>query len=325
VQGGDSAITQIDSAALVLRIDKVNSTHSAPIRFDLYDVDTTAADTSLDAVRALFRGDRLIGGATLDTNQIKDTTLVALNSTMVLDKILNKKRLRIGIRVSSTKPVGLIVGTANAGRAAVVQYDPSPDTAVKALTVPPMSQTPLGNDELLNDLTDFQVVVRSPQPPAGPDVLRIGGLEGRRAFLRFNIPSYIVDSSTVLRATLLAFQRPVRGLDDSVTFTMQPQFVTAGKEISDVVRSALLVASLSGLDSLRLTPADTGLRQVEMVAVLRAWSSSTSTTSQRALVLRSALEGTSALEMQIFSTRAAPALRPRLRVSYATRTNFGIP
>ncbi|MEP7347148.1 MAG: hypothetical protein ABI877_17895, partial [Gemmatimonadaceae bacterium] len=135
----------------------------------------------------------------------------------------------------------------------------------------------------------------------------------------------IVDSSTVLRATLLAVQHPVRGLDDTKTFTMQPQFVTAGKEVTDVGRSAFLVATLSGLDSLRVTPADSGLRLLEMVTVLRAWATSNSLSAQRALVLRSAVEGASPLELQFYSTRAAPDLRPRLRVSYATRTNFGIP
>jgi hypothetical protein len=323
--GLDSAITTIDSAGIVLLFDRANSTYTAPVRFDLYDVDTTAADTSLAAIRALFRSDRLIGGVTLDTNQIKDTTIVPFDNAVVLGKIVNGKRLRVGIQVSSTKPVMLLAGTVNASRAAFVQYDPSPDTVVKFVSVAPLSKTPLDNGELLGDLTDYQVVVKSPQAPTATDALSIGGLEGRRAFLRFNVPSYIIDSATVLRATLLAVQRPVRGLDQDKPFTMQPQFVTAGKEVTDVSRSAVLVATLGGLDSLRVTPADSGLRQLEMVTVLRAWATSNSATAQRALVLRSAAEGTSPLEMQFYSTRAAPALRPRLRVSYATRTNFGIP
>ena len=113
--GLDSAIATIDSAGLVLLFDRANSTYSAPVRFDLYDVDTTAADTSLAAIRVLFRGDRLIGGVTLDTNQIKDTTIVPLDNALILEKILNKKRLRVGIQVSSSKPVvrSFISGSCN--------------------------------------------------------------------------------------------------------------------------------------------------------------------------------------------------------------------
>ncbi|MEP7347253.1 MAG: hypothetical protein ABI877_18425, partial [Gemmatimonadaceae bacterium] len=207
--GGDSAITAIDSAGIVLLIDRTNSTYTAPVRFDLYDVDTTAADTSLAAIRALFRSDRLIGGATLDTNQIKDTTIVPLDNAKILDKILNKKRLRVGIQVSSSNPVVLLAGTTNSARSSLLQYDPLPsDTAIHIINVGPLSTTPVDNGELLGDLTDYQVVLKSPQTPQSPDILSIGGLEGRRAFLRFEIPAFIVDSSTVLRATLLAVQHP---------------------------------------------------------------------------------------------------------------------
>ena len=121
-------------------------------------------------------------------------------------------------------------------------------------------------------------------------------------------------------------QRPLRGFDDNVPFQMQPQFVTAGKEVRDVGRSAFLVSTLIGLDTVQVTPADSGPRLVEMVTVLRAWATASTLTSQRAVILRSALEGNSPLEIQLYSTRAAdPALRPRLRISYALRTKFGIP
>lgn len=324
--GGDSAITEIDSAGIVLLIDRPNSSYKAPVRFSLYDVDTTAADTSLVAIKALFRPDRLIGGATLDTNEIKDTTIVPFDNAKILDKILNKQRLRVGIQVESDSAVVLLAGTANNSKAALVQYDPLPsDTAVHIISVGPLSKTPVDNGELLGDLTDYQVIMKSPQAPLTSDVLTIGGMEGRRALFRFDVPSSIIDSSTVLRATLQAVQRPVRGFDETKTFTVQPQFVIAGKEVTDLSRSAYLVATLSGLDSLRVTPADSGQRLVEMVTVLRAWATAGAANGQRGIILRSSQEGTSPLEMQFYSTKAPPALRPKLRVSYATRTNFGIP
>lgn len=324
--GIDSTITAIDSAGIVLVIDRTRSTYTAPVRFSFFDVDTTAPDTSLEAIRKVFRADRLINEAMLDTSQIKDTTFIPLDNGVVLSKILSGRRLRVGIQVTSADPVALLVGTVNAGTGAVVRFDPQPaDTAVKSISVVPRSMTPTDNLELSGDLTDYQVVFRSPQVPVAGDLLSVGGLEGRRAFLRFDIPSKIIDSSTVLRATLLAVQHPVRVIDTSTKFTVQPEFVTAGTEVTDLSRSAYLVAMLSGFDSVQYTPADSGLRQLEMVTVLRAWATTGTNTSQRAIVLRATREGQSPIELQFYSTRAAPALRPRLRVSYATRTNFGIP
>lgn len=322
--GVDSAITTIDSTRLVVTFNRSQSVYSAPVQFAFYDVDTTAVDSSQSAVKALFRPDRLIGVATLDTNQIRDTTAIPLDNAAVLDRIVNKKRLRIGIAVSSTAAVQLLMGTVNNGTGATLSYDPSPDTTIHALTVLPTSSTPANNIELRSDLTDYQLVVKVPPTREGADVITVGGVDGQRAYLRFVVPSVILDSSTVLRATLLVTQRPVRQVDKDTPFTMYPLLVTAGTAVTEIARSAFLVAS-AGFDSLRVTPADSGQRQIEMVNALRTWGATESTPAQHAMVLRSAVEGVSASEVQFYSTRAAPDLRPRLRVSYATQTRFGIP
>ena len=47
--------------------------------------------------------------------------------------------------------------------------------------------------------------------------------------------------------------------------------------------------------------------------------------STRALVLRSAFEGAEIGEIRFFSREAPAALRPRLRLSYIPRTEFGLP
>lgn len=323
--GGDSAIVQVDSSYLQLRIDKTTAVATAPVRFDLYNVDTTAEDTSLAAVRAMFRDDRLVGGTTLDTSAIKDTTLIPLDNAKLLDLITHGRRLRLGIRVSSANAVSLLAGTVDASRSAFLLYDPDPDTTIKAVQVAPQSKTPTNNAQLLNDLVDYQVVMKEPATPITTDVLTIGGLSGRRAYFRFDVPSNIIDSSTVLRATLEVVQKPLRGIDKAKTLTMYPVLVTAGSEITDLARSTFLVGAAGGFDSLQMTPADSGTREIEIVAALRTWGQYAKIPLQRAIVLRSALEGTSAMELQFYSTRAPVDLRPRLRVSYATKTNFGIP
>jgi hypothetical protein len=62
-----------------------------------------------------------------------------------------------------------------------------------------------------------------------------------------------------------------------------------------------------------------------MVGALRAWQAVGPTTLQRAIVLRSAREGASAPSVVFYSTEAAPALRPRLRITYVNKVEFGVP
>ena len=64
---------------------------------------------------------------------------------------------------------------------------------------------------------------------------------------------------------------------------------------------------------------------LEIVTALRTWGLSVAAHQQRAIVLQADPERIIPLEAQFYSTRADPALRPRLRINYALRTRFGIP
>ena len=323
--GGDSAITAIDSAYVLLRLSASTSRFSAPVRIDLYDVDTTAADTTEAAVLALFRPDRLLGGSTLDTNQVKDSLRVYFDNARLLAKITGAGRLRVGLRLTSTKNALLSIGALNGAQSALLKFDPVPsDTAIKEIVVALRSTSPTNNVELQNDLQDYLLVAAAPPLP-GIDVLSIGGLPARRTFLRFEIPRVILDSATVLRATLLLTQRSNRLLLPTDSILILPQVVTAGEEVTDFARASSLL-SVFPVDTLRLVPGDSGVKVVEVAAALRQWNSVVNVfRQQRALVIRSSDEGETPAEVQFYSVRAASSLRPRLRVSYALRTTFGIP
>jgi hypothetical protein len=323
--GGDSAITAIDSAYLLLRLNADRTKVTAPIRIDLYDVDTTAADTSSAAMLALFRPDRLLGGSTLDTNQVKDSLRVYFSNDKLLARIRGPHRVRVGLRLTSAGGAIVSLGSFDAAAAAVLKFDPVPsDTAIKELTVGLRSDSPVSDPELQSDLTDYFIVAaRPPRPPAG--VLAIGGLPSQRTFLRFNVPARILDSATVLRATLLLTQRPNRMLNAADSVLILPQVVTAGEEVTDFARAAALL-SVFPVDTVRVAPGDSGVRQVEVAAALRQWSASVNPfRQQRALVIRSNDEGLGVFEAHFYSLEAEPSLRPRLRVSYSLRTSFGIP
>jgi hypothetical protein len=278
-------------------------------------------------VRALFRPDRLIGGASFDSGQVKDSMQVPLDTAFVLARIKTKGKVRVGLRATSPNAVQIALGSlgGNPG-ATLLKYAASPDTAVRERSVAPTSATPADDPLLKSDLADYQLPFAVPPTDLSGPVLTVGGILGRRAYLAFNVPSRIIDSSTVIRATLLLTQRPVRTLPDTGGFTLFPHLVTAGNEVVDLERAALLISAPGGgFDSVRVVPADTGEVELEVVTALRSWGLATSENSHRALVLRSAVEGFSPFEAQYYSLEAPAALRPRLRISYSIRTDFGIP
>lgn len=328
----DTLITFVDSAYVKLRINKSLSTSTQPVTIDVFDVDTivgdsaTAAnDTATAVAKLLFRSDRLLGSATFDTVHKLDSVFIALDEAKLLDKVTSGSRLRLGFRARSSEATSLYIVSNEGGEPPLVRFDPSPDTAIKHLTVFAASRTPANQPLLRSDLVDYVVTVTAPPIPSGP-YLVIGGMPGQRTYLRFDVPARIIDSSNVLRATLLLTQvaAPSPGPNDSLV--VYPQLVTAGTTITDIARSALLLnVPGAGFDSLRFTPGGEGLRRVEIVNALRSWSLPVARTAQRAIVLRSAREGFDGRQILFYSSEAGPTLRPRLRVSYAPVRVFGVP
>jgi hypothetical protein len=128
-----------------------------------------------------------------------------------------------------------------------------------------------------------------------------------------------------VRASLLLTQRSSGTGDPLDTgVTIRPLAVLATSDVTDLVRASELSTSAVGLDTLRLNPTGAGVRVFPVVNLVRAWRSLPSNTP-RALVLRAALEGAQAAEVRFYSIEAPAGLRPRLRLSYVPRTNFGLP
>lgn len=323
---GDSTITRLDSAYVVFAVDSAATRVRGNVRLDLFDVDTAESDTVEAVVKSLFRPDRLIGGITLDSASVKDSIKVLINNAVMLRKVTAKSRLRIGVKLTTAAGGEINLGSLDGGATPFVRFDPAPeDTSIRALTVSPASATPASDATVAADFYDYTLIFKAPAAPSGA-LLSVGGLPNRRAFLRFDVPSRILDSSTVLRASLLLTQIPNRTINAKDTLTIVPELSIAGEDVADITRSALLLAGFA-FDSLRLAPGDSGARVLEVATAVRQWASASTSTikQQRALVLRSTREGTSPFELYIASREAPAALRPRLRVSYALRTSFGIP
>jgi hypothetical protein len=325
----DSAITHIDTATIVAPILKPDSAHrpSGPVTIEAYDVDTVATDTSSAILGSLFRPDRFLGSKTFAPESLLDTLRIPISTDSVLDRVQKGTKLRVGLRLVTAKGYDIRIGSTGAALPVTLAIRASKDTAAQVVSVSPLSNTPVGQAFLAGPLADYTIVLKGGTvTPA--NLVSVGGVPSRRSYFRFDVPTRIVDSTTIVRASLLLTQVPHRGVDQRDSVYIFPLAVLAQPTVTDIGSALQFLGSNGqfGLDSLSLAPGDSGVRSFEIVGLVRTWKGQPATISPRAIALRSALEGAAPSQIDFFSTRVTtPALRPRLRITYVPATSYGLP
>lgn len=327
-------ITVPDSVRLTIRIDSVASRATAPFTIDVFNVDTTTADTARVPLIPLFRADRLLGSRTVAPDSIRDTLTLPINAARLAAALRSSARLRIGLRVTTTGTANLLVGAVDGARPAQLRYRPAPDSGLPTYLYTPVSRTPNDNSVLASLLRDRALVV-SGAPVMTATQLAVGGVPNYRTFIAFSAPSRIVDSTEVVRATVEITQVPFTGPRVRDTIAVYPLIVSAGQEASITRATDLAVAPVSSFreslgrysftDSLRLLPADSGIRRFDITAAVREWRISGPNGMRRAIVLRVGPENTESGQLRFWSREAAAGLRPRLRLVFAPRQGSGLP
>jgi hypothetical protein len=325
--GFDSTITHIDTAQLVVPIVR-DTLHKlpGPVTIEAYNVDTAATDTVASILGSLFRPNRFLGSRTFAPESILDTLRIPISTDTVLDRITNGTHLRVGLRLVSRFGADLSLGTTQSSTPITLRLKVSPDTAVTPLIINPISNTPVDQTFLSGPLSDFTIVVKG-NTATPPTLIGVGGIPSRRTFFSFIVPSHIVDSTTVVRASLLLTQTPNRRILPRDSIFIYPVPVLAGPTITNIA-SALQFIGVNGqfgLDSISMAPGDSGVRSFEIVGLVRTWKNQPTTVSPRTVAIRSGAEGSVPAEFNFFSTRAAPALRPRLRITYVPPVQYGLP
>jgi len=322
----DSLISRVDSATLIFRVDTSFQRPVGSLTIDAFDVDTTAADTVPSTLLPLFRPDRLIGSSTYAAADVKDTLRLALDNDVVLAKIRAGGSLRVGLRLRAGQSTSLLVlGNSFAPR---VRFRVAADTLVRPDTLFPASRTPAGDPTIAGSLLVYALRAAGALGPPPSDRIALGGIGGARSYLRFDIPSIVIDSVSVIRAALQLTQRPSRfagGNSDTLTVITHP--VTAGPAVTDIFTASQFLAAAADypVDTLRLVPRDSGVKSLEIVRIIRVWRAVGTARTGRALVLRVAEEGLRAGEVNFFSIDGPVAERPRLRLTYVPRRGFGLP
>lgn len=320
-----SPITAVTDAYLQLRLELTEKQIGTSLTVSAYDVDTDGNDTSVAALTPLFTDARLIGSQQVASADLTDSLRIPLLNSSVLAKAQAKEPLRIGLRITGSTGQ-FHVRSLEAGAPPVLSFRVSADTLVPRVSVFPMSRTPEDSIDQRATLSDFHLLVRTP-PPGSPQALLVGGLPSRRTYMRFLIPSSILDSASVIRATLQLEQIPNTGLGPRDTVYVVTHIAIGGKVITDPEQAARLFAAseLTRIDTLRVAANASGIREIDIAPVLRIWRAQGDTLGPRALILRNGREGVSAAQAWFTNTESVTGIRPRLRISYSPANPFGLP
>ncbi|MEO8090046.1 MAG: hypothetical protein ABI703_07100 [Gemmatimonadales bacterium] len=222
-------------------------------------------------------------------------------------------RLAVGLRIGGPPATGVRIGALAGGSGPVF-------TTYATLDVPDTGTAKLRTIALGAGLTTY---VEESSPVADSALLEVGGSPSARAMLRFNLPSRIRDSATIVRATLeLTPVAPITGLPTD------PARLLSRAVLADVGAKSPVNPTV-GRSGLFPPPADTleignTTVSLEVVRLVELWLGRT--TRPSALMLSLTPEAASFTRPVFYSTRAAdPALRPRLRISYLLSFPFETP
>ncbi len=300
----------IDSVALSLTI-AARDTNLNGLELWLYrmapafDSATTFAD-----VTPAFVPENLIAAVpvpdTLNSGVVR-TVFQGADLTKVQISPADSGRLALGVRLSAPSATGVRLGAVAAGSGALF-------TTYVTLAVPDTGTAKLRTLALS---TAFNTYVSDVPQVRDTTLLTVGGAPSSRSLLRFSLPRRILDSATIVRATLeLTPVAPIAGLPtDRVLLEARSVLADVGGKspvntATDRVRSDTLELGSTAVS-------------IEAVRLVELWLGSARPT---ALVLSLTPEGASFSNPVFHSTRALePALRPRLRLSYLLSFPFETP
>jgi hypothetical protein len=267
------------------------------------NIDTSS---TFDSLNRYFSDSTYLADAPLPSDSGDDTVKVTFPSGLVTTFAADSSALAVGIAVRSASPSFVSIKTAAGGHGALltrfIQVDSVTGVRVKRTMVSPA-------------LLDTYVYPQPPPPPAG--VLAVGGTPSQRTFLRLSVPSRIVDSSTIVRATLLLFPAaPVSAAPgDTVRVLARP--VTADVGPKSPVLSATADTARGGQG--RAPPGSTDTVRVDFTSIIRSWKGDT--TRAHTVVLSSSPEAGTFAELRFWSS-ASPAYRPLLDLTYVPPIDY---
>lgn len=323
-----AGITTVDSTFLRFFVDTLGTRASGPYTIEVFDVDTAASDSVAAVVRSLFRADRKVGELRIDSARRIDSLRIPVSNQLLQARIAERSRVRLGVRIAPGANAQLRLGALIAGQAAPrLTFDPASDTLYRPLDITPSTVLPGAerDDVLRLSYTVYTLAARGALPRIA-GTMRVGGFPAQRPYLRIDLPSSIIDSSTIVRAELVLTQAPSGGADRGDTIAVQPMVGIARQGITDPYFATALAVDgrLAGVAPLGLVPRDSGQRVFNIVTLVRGWRA-LDRDVPRFIALRIGNEGATGANVLFYDRTAPLAVRPRLRITYLPRTEITLP
>ena len=323
----DSAITHVDSVFILAPRPRADSAvaFTGDATVEAYDVTDAANDTAVADLAAQFTVANRLGSTAFVKGDSPDTIRVLLDTARVRDRLLNTRNLRIGLRLVTAGSEEMRITSANGAGGVALYIYASRDPAADSVRVFPGTASPADPEYLRQYLSDFTISTIGSLPSV--NTLRVGGLPSHRVLFKFDIPTQIVDSSVVVRASLMLTQKPSTMPDAGTAVSVHIVPIVASSQVTDLHSQLEFAGSaqLYPVDSLVTVPKDSGNVTLEMVSLVRAWKGKDQQQTPRIAALYLSSEGSRTASFEFFSLEAAAALRPKLRITYVTRVNTGQP
>jgi len=329
-------ITRVDSSGVKITViaptDSTRDTILVPdtVTFLVFDVDANAPDLDTGAVHAQLNNPP-IASRVVPRDSVKGAISIRIDTGWVAEHVRDGKRIRLGIRIQSAKSTQLRIGSADGGLPASLFYFGFSDTS-KAFTQRNVNTHTNGSPPF-NSLADYDLVLKGTPPPAA-GILAAGGIPGSRIYMRFSVPSALIDSSaTIVRANLIMHQLAnvdFGTADTADTILLQTGVVQASPGVTNIAAATLLAASpgslgITGVPTINFRPEVARPDTIPLVGVFSLWRRLGPLRSQRAIVLESTGEGIEPRQYLFYSNTAADSLKPRIEISYIPRSGFGLP
>jgi hypothetical protein len=339
-------VTSVTAATLQFTSTPDTSMIRDSVRFEVIDVDANVPDLDTATIHQLFLTRPALGTLNVNKDSVATLHVVPLDTAFVRQHVTIGKRIRLGVRLFSygsgstgnaqvgISPITSTTNTTGAQTGPTLQYmgKAAVGDTIDSLTFVNYSVSKSSGGPEFKYLANYQLVLKG-SPPAPSNVRPVGGLPSSRLYMRFTLPSVLIDSSTtIVRATLILHQQGDQIFTRVDSISLTPRVVIASPNVTDISKAALLLADPTTvpLVGVRVNPNETRTDTLVLVSqtanIVTLWRAEGPRLMQRALVLQSSGEGRDARRFLIY-TNGAPvdSLRPRLHLTYIPRSGFGLP
>ncbi len=259
--GGDTtvkdSIMQTDSLRVRLNIVRRNTGVSG-VTLALHEIPITVdSATTYGDMDPYFQDSTLVATLTIPDSLVKDTVTATFPAAALRHFGPESLQVAIGVRISSPDPAFVALAASDsvpvAARVArFVQVDSSTGT------------TRVTRSDLWG--LRFKTFVADPGGLPQPTGLVVGGAAGARAFVKLNLPASLVDSTLVVRATLVwPPPQPVYGAPGD---TLVLRVVALGSDFGS--KSPVADTSLYG-GTVRVAVGGSDTVAIDVTTILRLW------------------------------------------------------